>query len=105
MNIGSLRNRVEVLKFVESKDSFGAATGEWIPFKSVWADIQTKTGKEQMTDRQVKAEINADIVTRYTSDITSKNRIKHNDSVYEILAAINEDMKCVTLKLICKEVL
>ena len=105
MNIGKMRHRVEVLKFIENKDSFGAATGEWIPYKSIWADIQTKTGGEYMADRQVKAEINVEIITRYIPDITSKNRIKHNESIYEILSAINEDMRYTTLKLNCKEVI
>ena len=100
-----MRHRVEVLKFIENKDSFGAATGEWIPFKSIWADIQTKTGGEYMADRQVKAEINTEITIRYMSNITSKNRVKYNDSVYEILAVINEDMRYTTLKLNCKEVI
>ena len=105
MNIGKMRHRVEILRLNETKDSFGAEIGQWIPFKSVWADIQTKTGNEHMADRQVKAEINTEITIRYTSDVTSKNRIKHNESIYEILSATNEDMRYTTLKLNCKEVI
>jgi len=104
MNIGKMRHRVEILRLNETKDSFGEKIGEWIPFKSIWADIQTKTGREYMADRQVKAEINVEVITRYTADITSKNRIKHNETIYEILSAINVDMKYTTLKLVCKEV-
>lgn len=104
MIIGKLRQRVEILRLNETKDSFGAVTGEWVAVNKIWADIQIKTGSEYMAGRQVQEELKVEIVIRYITDITSKDRIKHNDSIYEILSVINEDMKYTTLKLICKEV-
>ena len=93
MNIGKMRHRVEVLKFIENKDSFGAEIGQWVPFKSVWADIQTKTGDEHMADRQVR-QINTEI-TIDICPILLQKQVKYNET-YEILAVINEDMKYTT---------
>jgi SPP1 family predicted phage head-tail adaptor len=58
-----------------------------------------------MSDKQVKAQTSADITIRYIPGITSKDRIKHYESLYEILAVINEDMKNTSLKLICREII
>ena len=105
MIISKLRQRVELLRFNWIKDSFGAVVGDWVTVKKVWADIQIKTGKEIIEDKQVKSEVSTDITIRYIPYITSKDRIKHNDNVYEILSVINVDMRYKELKLVCKEVI
>jgi len=84
MTIGELNRRIEVLEFIEDRDSFGAIIGEWITVARVWANLKTSIGSENLIDQQVKASQKAVITVRFYAGITVKHRVKYLDTIYEI---------------------
>ena len=65
MRIGKLNRRVEILEFITRRDEYGGEVGEWKDVKTVWANIVTVSGTEQLVSQQVTAEAVAKITMRF----------------------------------------
>jgi SPP1 family predicted phage head-tail adaptor len=107
VNAGQLRHRITIQRFISEKDELGQESesdGEWVNFKSVWADIKTMQGREYFAAAAVQAENTTRFIMRYTDDITSDMRIVYKGRVFEIAQPpINDDELFKTLTIITKE--
>lgn len=91
IKIGDLDRRIEVLTQCHGKDSFGGAVGKWITVGRVWAKIQPYQASETIDDDQVKTTQMANITMRFYAGLTSKNRIKYKDKIYNIQSVSDEE--------------
>jgi SPP1 family predicted phage head-tail adaptor len=105
-NSGSFRHRITFQEFGETTDSDGFSIQDWKDVKTVWAMIKTIQGREFYQAAAVQAENTTRFVTRYTTGINNKMRIKYGERIFDIVAPpINDDEKNITLTIITNEVI
>ena len=104
MNIGKLNKRIEILKLIEQKDSFGEVMGEWITVSRIWASIQPNKGTESIEVDQLKVNQTIRFAMRFYAGLTTKNRIKFQEKIYNILSVTDIDMNLKETVVISEEV-
>jgi SPP1 family predicted phage head-tail adaptor len=109
MNIGKLRNKVELQNYTTSADSVGQPTKTWTTFATVWAHIKPMSGREVITAEQPIGETTHTITIRYNSSIDESSRIRYYDNVkgvyriFDINYIGDRDEKNEMMTLVCKE--
>ena len=103
MRIGNLNRRVEVLAFVKKKDEYGGEDGEWVVVDCLWAKIEPISGTEYFQANTINAETVVKITLRYNPKITVLNRIRYQNSTYEIIGVSDEKTAHQATILNCKE--
>ena len=86
IKIGELNRRIEVLEFIEDRDSFGAVVGEWITTGRVWSKVEPLSGGESLLDQQIRATNKVRFVMRFYAAMCNDKRINYMDKIYEITA-------------------
>ena len=86
IKIGELNRRIEVLEFIENRDSFGAVVGEWITTGRVWSKVEPLSGGESFTDQQIKATNKVRFVMRFYAAMCNDKRIKYMNKIYEVIS-------------------
>jgi SPP1 family predicted phage head-tail adaptor len=105
-NSGSFRNKITIQEYVSGSDPDGFPLEEWQDVKTVWAMIKTIQGREFYQAAAVQAENTTRFVTRYTTGINNKMRIKYGERIFDIVAPpINDNEKNITLTIITNEVI
>jgi SPP1 family predicted phage head-tail adaptor len=108
MNPGDFRHRVEIQTYTTEKDPNGGENGTWATTSTIWAAVQTLTGRKLELARQIDAEATVEIRTRYcgsggSANLTVDNQLLFNDRVLEPVFIVNENERNITLRVICKE--
>ena len=108
MNIGKFRHRVIVQAYTPAVDPNGGQDGEWATSTTVWASVQTLTGRKFELAKQIDADATVEIRTRYcasggTPVITVDNRLLFGTRILEPVYVVNEDERNICLRIICKE--
>ena len=102
MNPGALRHLVTIQKQVETKNAYGEAEVSWANVaENVWSRIMPLRGKEYFAAKQVNADIEARVIMRHRTDITTKMRLLHGTDEYYVSSIINEDERDRFLQLMC----
>lgn len=104
MYIGSLRRRVTLLKYIEEKDEYGAATGSWKATERLWASVEPQGGSENYDNGQVKAVNTMQITIRYNPRVNEIDRIGYGDKLYGIDSVSDKGGLHKTTLLSCREV-
>lgn len=103
-NSGSFRHRITIQSFVVEKDELGQESdGEWIDFKSMWANIKTMQGREYFAAAATQNENTVRFITRFIPGIDPSMRINYKNRIFEIASVINDDEANKTLTIIAKE--
>lgn len=102
LDAGDLTDRITIEQPTESRNSVGEAILTWSTFATVWADVQTMSGRE--AERHgMTAGINSYRVTiRYLPGLQSSMRIIHNSRTLEI-GQVNEKERKWHQELLCSE--
>jgi SPP1 family predicted phage head-tail adaptor len=104
LNAGKYRHPITIQKLVQTENSYGETTDEWIDETRMRAGIYPLSGKEFFSAEAVNSEITHKVHIRYISGITSDMRIIFNERIFNIISApINWQEKNVELQLLCKE--
>jgi SPP1 family predicted phage head-tail adaptor len=103
LRIGNLNRRVEVLAFFKKKDEYGGEDGEWGVVDCLWAKIEPISGTEYFQANTINAETVVKITLRYNPKITVLNRIRYQNSTYEIIGVSDEKTAHQVTILNCKE--
>ena len=103
MDIGKLRHRIEIQNYTTTDDDFGQPIKTWMARDTVWAWIRPMSGNEQLTAKQVTAEITHKVTIRYHATITVTDRIKFGSRYFDINFIGNFDERNVFMELMCKE--
>ena len=108
INIGDFRHRVEIQTYTEVLDPNGGQNGTWATTSTVWAAVQTLTGRKLELARQIDAEATVQVRMRYcgsggSANVTVDNRLLFNDRILEPVVIVNEDERNIALQIVCKE--
>lgn len=103
--IGKFRHRVILQTATIARSARGAEEMTWTDTATVYADIRTVGGQEQVLASQLEvATLLHTITIRYRTGIVPKMRLKWGARVFSIEAVIEQDNRMRTLNLSCREV-
>jgi SPP1 family predicted phage head-tail adaptor len=104
MRAGQLRHQVVLQRRTVTRSAGHAAMAEtWTNWQTVWAKIEPLSGRELLQAQQTQAETTHEIVIRYVSELTPRDRVRFGTRVFEILSIINRDERNEMLTLQCVE--
>ena len=108
MNPGDFRHPVEVQTYTEALDSHGGQNGTWATTSTIWASVETLTGRKLEMARQIDIAATVELRTRYcgsggVSGLTHANRLVYNNRILEIIIIVNEHERNIVNKIVCKE--
>ncbi|MCL2225649.1 MAG: phage head closure protein [Defluviitaleaceae bacterium] len=106
INPGKLRHKIEIHSppSADADNAYGEQSKIWVTYKTV------RASKEPLIGRELYAALTADTLVRvkfkmrFVKGVHAGMRIKHNDSLYEIVSAQNVEAAGVELVCYCKEV-
>jgi len=104
MRAGKLNNRITIQTMPAAYDSYGAPNGTWVDSISVWSNIEMTGGNELYQAKKLYADSTAVFKVRYTTSISTLNRIKYGTRYFEILSIGDPDGLRVELLITAKEV-
>lgn len=105
MNFSKLRHRITFLKPTGTyKNTMGENVPEYTEYKTVWAEVSPKTGREYDESQKLRAETTYNIRTRYHDGITSDMQIKYGDRVMKIESVLNLSERNEELLIVASEV-
>ena len=105
MNIGTLRHRV-ILKHraLSDADTVGHTAAAYVPYATVWARVETISGREIEYARQIHAEASVKVTVRYNADIVETDRIEYMDRDNEVVHINDIQNRHAVMVLTCTEV-
>ena len=108
MNPGNLRHQVIIQVNTPTKDANGGVVDSWSTDSTVWASVQTLTGRKLEMARQIDAEATVEIRMRYcgsggSANVTVDNRLLFGDRILQPFLVVNENERNVMLTIQCKE--
>lgn len=105
VNIGKLRHRVEIQYSIDTRDEFGAVSGQtWNTLCTVSASVEPLVGREYFAAAQIQSEVTHKITMRYKRGIKPYFRAFFGDRIFDILSILNIREENRELILYCKEV-
>ena len=103
MRAGRLRHRVTIQQPTEgAPNSYGETANTWSTLATVWALVQTMSGREGYYAAQVQPDASVQITMRYREDVTTDMRVSYDSRYFNILSVI-PDPKNTQLVLACAE--
>lgn len=107
-NIGDLRHRITIEKYITTQNENGFDIEKWTPYKTVGASINNLWGKEFYAAKAVQAENTVEFICRYSKNLETLNtkeyRIFWNDRAFNITFIDNIQYKNKWLKIKAIEV-
>lgn len=104
MRSGLLRKRITLQRSTSTQDGFGQDVITWGDVGSRWASVEPLAGREFEDGQQNISRVETRFVTRYTTGITSKNRIVFDNVNYEIESIINVDQRNREMEILCSRI-
>jgi len=108
MRAGELRQRVTLQEATEVRDSFGEVTKTWSDVATVWASVETLSGREFLEARQLQRATTVRVVIRWREGVTPAMRVRWTDAggtlhTYDVDAVIPDGTQRRQLTLMCVE--
>lgn len=104
MQIGDLRHLITIQEPVDVSDGQGGFTRTWSFVDKVWSHIEPLSSVERFQAQGLMPTVTHQIVIRYRSDITTKNRLLHGTRVFNIMGLYNADERDYAIVMHCEEV-
>ena len=102
--IGKLRHRITIQTATITRSDRGAEVLSWTDTATVYADIRTVGGQEQVLANQLEtATLLHTITIRYRGNLTPKQRIKWGTRYFAVEAIIERDNRMRTMDISCRE--
>lgn len=76
---------------------------EWVPFKTIRAEIDPLRGREYLAGKQVQAEVTHRISFRHVKGIKPTMRVRYQERQFEIESILNPMEQNYEIQLMCKE--
>lgn len=89
MRAGKLRHRIVIQQPTESQSTSGAVTNSWGTFKTVWAEVEPRNGREFFNGAQMVEELTLTMRIRYMPDLSPKMRIFWKARAFDILGIVD----------------
>lgn len=81
---GELDQRIEIIRVTTAADGQGGYTRSESTFKTLWAHVRPRGGREQREHGKVEADATYIFTVRFRSDLTEKDIIRWNGDDYNI---------------------
>ena len=92
MQAGRLRHRVTIQEPVKDQDpETGAVINSWRDVVTVWAEITDLSAREFIAAQAVNSAVTTKIVIRFRHGVTNRNRIVHQDVIYNIAGVLADN--------------
>lgn len=105
MKFSKMRHRITFLKPTGTyKNTIGENVPAYTDYKTVWAFVTPKTGREYDEAQKLRAETTYNIHTRYFSDITAQMQIRFNGRILKIESVLNINERNEELQIVASEV-
>lgn len=99
-----LNKRVVIQSPSDSSDGGGGVSRSWVNVATVWAEIDSLSGKETLRFGQLQTTYTHRIMMRYRDDMTSSMRIVYDGRVFEIQRIHNVNEESVILDVYVEEI-
>ncbi|MEW8230352.1 MAG: phage head closure protein [Candidatus Thiodiazotropha endolucinida] len=99
---GRLKHAITIEQPTGDRSTSGQPTIVWSTFADVYADIYSVTGKEWFEAHQVNSSVTTKIVIRYLDGVRPDMRVKHGETVYNIIAVLNQENPRKPTTLMCE---
>ena len=104
MRAGQLRHNISIQESTSVNDGIGGKIITWSTMFEARAAIWPLSSKERLDAMKLESVITNKIRIRYRSGITSKNRIKFGDRIFNVIGApINPDERNIMLDMLVTE--
>ena len=77
LSAGRLRDRVTIQTKSITRDAYGAEVVTWAALATVWASVESLSGREYMAAQQINAERVQRVVIRDRDDVMPHMRVTH----------------------------
>nr|DAE66574.1 MAG TPA: head tail joining protein [Caudoviricetes sp.] len=105
MDFSRMRHRITFLKPMGTqKNSMGESVPTYTDYKTVWAFVAPKTGREYDEAQKLRAETTFNVHTRFFSDITAEMQIRYKDHILKIESVLNINERNEELLIVASEV-
>jgi len=105
MNIGALRHRIEIGRYVSGIDQWGdPLPPTWQPVAEVWAAIEGLTGRLYFEAQQTAEQSDHRITIRFRRGIEPGMIVRYDGREFTIQAVLDREGTRRWLELICREV-
>jgi len=107
MRAGRLRQRVTIQQKDSpvSQNDYGEETPTWEKVATVWGSVEPLRGREFLEAMREGAEVTTRIVIRHREGIAPEMRAVVGSHTYDIVSAIEVEMRGREMQLMCREVL
>ena len=103
MKIGDLRHKITFQTYLKADDGYKGGPKSWTNFVTVWASVETPSGREYFFSQQIKVEITHKVKIRYRDDLTEKMRILFGTRVLAIESILDIKERHEVFEILCRE--
>ena len=98
--IDRLNKRITIQTKTTTSDGFGSHNEVWANLAIVWAEINPISNKNVFEANKIDDKTTHIITIRYYTSLTTKDRIKYGDRIFNIIGIINplENNKIMQIK-------
>ena len=105
MDFSKMRHRITFLEPTgTTKNSMHENIPVYSEYKTVWAYVAPKTGREYDEAQKIRAETTYNILTRYIPGITSEMKIRFREREFKIESVLNIDERNEQFQIVASEV-
>jgi SPP1 family predicted phage head-tail adaptor len=102
MRAGELRHRISIEQNTPTRDTFGAEIPHWSVRCVVWAQVETISGTEFVSQQQFGAALSHKVTIRHRKGLVPTMRVMWGDRTLEILAVLEDNLRKM-ITLMCSE--
>lgn len=84
MRAGRLNRRITIQQVTETQDTYNAITRTWATYKTVWAEVVPKSGREYLNQAETVTQSDVLFRIRFITGVTTKMRISYDSNIYDI---------------------
>ena len=100
-----MRHRITFLKpDAAAINSMNETVPEYTAYKTVWANVSPRTGREYDEAQKIRAETTYNITTRHIDGITTDMQIAFGDQIFRIESVLNVGERNTRLLIVAVEV-
>jgi len=103
MNIGKLRDRIEIQQKTATQNEFGEQDITYTTVQEIWAKVLTASSKEFYNKGEMN-KLTYKVLIRSNNEIKPEMLVKYKDKTLEISDILDADSKRDYMLLICEEV-
>ena len=103
VSIGSMREQITIQSLGTTRDTGGGISSNYSDSQTIQASIKPLNGKEVYKQGKLQDNVTHEIMIRFNSSVTAKNRIKLGSRFFNIRSVINVDERSRYMKILAEE--